>query len=491
LFPRRGSSADAPAANPEAGDPVAVAPPFDVVVVGAGVLGAAVSSRLSATTARVALVEAENDVAEHASKGNAGVAVSYYGPPGTQQASLITASNPGWEQLCARLDVPYRRIGGLMVALSADEAARLEETLEEVRACGVRAELLTAKAVRDTEPYVAQTCVSGLLLPDEGVIDPMRLTVAYARLAARNGVEIRLGERVIAIERHGDLTTVVTDQARLQTRFVVNASGVRAGEVSALAGGQQLVSWPRQGQYVVLDRSFGETLSKIVFSTHTAETKGCNVVPTTHGSVLLGPTARDLEEPEDRATDAETIDGILEQARRLVPATAEAHAIKTFAANRPAGDEPHRLRIDANLSWLLHVTDRSAGVSISPAAADLALALLNEAGLDAADRADAAAGLPAVQRLRTAADPTALTAIDPLYGQVVCACEHVSAAEINRALEGPVPAISVDGVRKRTGAAYGRCQGSLCLAGISFLTAMHTGTGPATVRQTARGTVGS
>jgi len=272
---------------------------------------------------------------------------------------------------------------------------------------------------------------------------------------------------------------------------VVNAAGVEADRVSALAGGETLRTWPRKGQYVVLDRAFGEKLTKIVFSTHTPQTKGSNVVPTTHGSVLLGPTARDIEDRDDRATDSETVAWILENARRLVPATADAYVMKTFAANRPAGDEPHRLRTDARQPRLLHVTDRSAGVSISPAAAELALTLLQSAGLDARDRDGALDTLPPVPRLRTSPDPAALAAADPLYGQVVCACEHVTAAEISAALAGPVAATSVDGVRKRTGAAYGRCQGSLCLAGISFLTAMSTGKGPASVSQTARGTVGS
>ena len=470
---------------------VAGQPQFDVVIAGGGVLGAAVAARLSRTSARVALVEAEADLAEGASKGNAGVAVSYYGAPGTQQTQLINASNPGWETLTGRLDVPFRRLGGLMVALDADEEQRLQETLEEVHACGVRAELLTARQVRDTEPLVSGHAVAGLLLPDEGVIDPMRLTIAFARLAAANGVRIRLGERVLGIEHDGELSSVITSRGRLETRFVVNAAGVEADRVSALAGGETLRTWPRKGQYVVLDRAFGEKLTKIVFSTHTPQTKGSNVVPTTHGSVLLGPTALDIEDRDDRATDSETVAWILENARRLVPATADAYVMKTFAANRPAGDEAHRLRTDARQPRLLHVTDRSAGVSISPAAAELALTLLRAAGLDASDRDGVLDALPRVPRLRTSADPVALTDVDPLYGQVVCACEHVTAAEIRAALAGPVAATSADGVRKRTGAAYGRCQGSLCLAGISFLTAMSTGTGPASVRQTARGTVGS
>jgi len=464
----------------------------DVAVIGGGVLGTAVAARLSRTTASVCLLEAENDVCEGASKGNAGVAVAYYGPPGTQETALINASSPHWEELCARLSVPYRRTGAVMVALDDDEAVRLEHTHEEIRACGSRAERLTPRQVREAEPLVTDRCVAGLLMPDEGVIDPMALTAAYASLAAVNGAAIRLGSPVTEVTATADgRLRVTTGTATVTARFVINAAGVSAGHISRLAGGEPLDYWPRKGQYAVLDRAFAQRLSRIVFSTHTAATKGVNVVPTTHGSALLGPTATDHRDPGDTSTDPETIESVIRSAARLVPAITAGYVIKYFAANRPASDEQHRLRFDTRVPGLLHCTNRSAGVSISPAAADYVLELLTAAGLDASPCRGAADSLPPAPRLRTAADPGQLIRHDPLFGQVVCACEHVSAAEINRALQGPVPAVSVDGVRKRTGAAYGRCQGSLCMAGISFMTAMHTGAGPATVRQTARGTVGS
>lgn len=465
---------------------------YDVAVVGGGVLGTAVAARLGRTTARVCLIEAETDVAEGASKGNAGVAVSYYGPPGTYETQLINESNPLWEDLCRRLDVPYRRIGAVMVALTEEEAARLDHTLEEIHECGVAARLLTAAEVREIEPLVTPDCVAGLAMPDEGIIDPMKLTVAYAQLAEVNGVQLRFGEPVVGIDHDpAGFSVLTTPKGQIRARFVVNAAGVQASTISALAGGMSFRSWPRKGQYVVMDRAFGEKLSAIVFSTHGADTKGTNVVPTTHGSALLGPTAENLIDPDDKATDGPTIAHVLELARRLVPSAAESFAIKTFAANRPAGDEQFRLQIDPEVPNLLHLTDRSAGVSISPAAADHALRLLTEAGLGVSERSDAINELVTVPRLRTAKDPERLTELDPLYGQVVCVCEHVSAAEIAKAVSGPVPARSVDGVRKRTCASYGRCQGSLCLAGITFLTGMGAGTGPATTLQTTRGSVGS
>jgi glycerol-3-phosphate dehydrogenase len=464
----------------------------DVAVVGGGVLGAAIAARVAATTASVCLLEAETDVAEGASKGNAGVAVAYYGPPGTDEAALIEASFPGWEELTGRLSVPYRRLGAVMVALDDEQAAALEHTRDEVRACGARAEMLTPARTRDLEPLVTARCVAGLSMPDEGAIDPMALTVAYAQLAAVNGAAIRLASPVTALRAEDDGRLVLTTPAaRIRARFVVNAAGLAAGRVSRLAGGEELSYWPRKGQYAVLDRAFASSLARIVFSTHSATTKGINVVPTTHGSALLGPTALDAGDAGDKATDRDTIEHVIASATALVPSIRPEYVIKYFAANRPASDEQHRLRFDAKVPNLLHCTNRSAGVSLSPAAAGRVLELLLGAGLDARQRTDAVDVLPPAPRLRATAEPAALIAKNPQFGQVVCACEHVSAAEINRALDGPVPATSIDGVRKRTGAMYGRCQGSLCSAGIAFLTALHTGTGPATVRQTARGALGS
>ena len=464
----------------------------DVVVIGGGVLGTAVAARLAATTASVCLLEAETDVCEGASKGNAGVAVSYYGPPGTLETELINQSNPGWEELCERLEVPYSRLGGIMVALDDHEAEVLEHTLQELAEAGVRGELWTAEQVREAEPLITDRCVAGLWMPDEGVIDPLALTAAFANLAATNGASVRLGARVTDIDQLDDGTSLVhSSRGTVRARFVVNAAGVGAGTISELAGGETFRYWPRKGQYGVLDRAFAQQLHHIVFCTHSPTTKGINVVPTAHGSALIGPTALDLTDPEDKDTDIQTSASVIDNAARLVPGVRPELVMKFFAANRPASDEQHRLRFDVKVPNLLHCTDRSAGVSLSPAAANYAYGLLRDAGLDADDRPDAVSVLPRAPRLRTVADPTELVREDPLYGQVVCACEHVTAAEINRALTCPVPATSVDGVRKRTGATYGRCQGSLCTAGITFLTALHTGTGPAEVRQTARGTVGS
>lgn len=465
---------------------------FDVVVVGGGVVGTAIAARLSQTTARVCLVERDGDVADEASKGNAGIASSYYAEPGTLQARLISATYRRWEETCARLDVPYRRMGGLITALSEEEAAQLPPKLEEALGCGVNAEIISAERARSLEPLISDACEAALWLPDEGIIDPMRLTWALAELAVRNGTSIRLSSPVIGFDRDGtSLGTVRTPTDVLATRFVVNASGLALGMISDLAGGESLAMWPRKGQYWLLDRAFGERLSHIVFATPLPDTKGIHVVPTTNGTALLGPSAEDNDRPDDKETDGATLDYIFERAKRLVPSVSLEFAIKTFAAIRPASDEKIHVRRDPLVGNLVHAGNRSTGVSSSLGIADMVLELLQDAGLDVASRPEALISIPAVPRLRDHPAPETLTDLDPRYGQVVCVCEQVSAAEIAAALEAKVPARSIDGVRKRTRATGGSCQGAVCMAGVAFMCSLRTGAAPDEVLMVGNGRIGA
>jgi glycerol-3-phosphate dehydrogenase len=276
----------------------------------------------------------------------------------------------------------------------------------------------------------------------------------------------------------------------VDARFVVNASGVRLGAVSALAGGDAFRMWPRKGEYWVLDREFGARLQRIVFAAPSKESKGLHVIPTPDGTALLGPSADEIESPEDKTTHEEVLASVFERARRLVPSVSLDYAIKSYAANRPASDDKVIARVDAGVRNMIHVANRSSGVGASPGTADYILALLREAGLDAGERPGAADSIPSVPRLHAHPNPSVLTAVDPRYGQVVCVCEQVSAAEIAAALSSPVPAHSIDGIRKRTRATYGRCQGAICAAGVAFMCSLATGDPPERVQAVDHGFLG-
>jgi glycerol-3-phosphate dehydrogenase len=465
---------------------------YDVVVVGGGVLGTAVAARLASTTARVALIEARGDIAAGASKGNAGIVTAYYAPVGTLEAQLLLDSIHRWEDLCERLDVPFWRCGVLTVALDDEQEAALEPLAAKQREAGLDPVLLTGAQAREMEPLLTPRAQAALLLREEGIIDPFRLTCGYAELAAANGADVRVGHPVTGVDHEDDATlTVRTPRATLRTRFLVNAAGLGSNAVSTLAGGEHFHDWPRKGQYWVLDRSFGSQLRTVVVPVPGRTTRGVQVVPTTNGSALLGPDACDHDDPFDVSVDSEALAQLVAQTSELIPSLTTDLAIKTYAANRPASDEPVRVRPDARLPRIIHAFNRSTGVSCSPATADLVVELLNEAGLDCEERPSAKDRLPAVPRLLFAEDPERLGRIDPRYRQVVCACEQVTAAEIAAAVGARVPARSIEGVRMRTRATGGRCQGAYCLAGVTLACALASGAAPAAVGQGPReGTIG-
>jgi glycerol-3-phosphate dehydrogenase len=455
---------------------------YDVVIVGGGVVGCAIAWRLSFTTASVALIEAAHDVGEGASKGNTGIATSGADcVPDTLEAELVTRSSPGWEGLCRSLDTPWRRMGTVAVAVTEEEERGLEHVRDQARRNGCEAELVSGEAVRSLEPLVTASARAAVHIPQDGIIDSLRLTVGYAELAARNGVDVLTSARVTGFDRaDGRIAGVRTVRGRIEAGYVVNAAGVEAGRVSALAGGDEFRMWPRQGQYWLLDRELGRRFSKIVGGVPTPVTRGVYCVPTTNTSLLLGPTAVDTDYPGSRAVDAPTLDGVFAAAERLVPTVRRDLAIKTFAANRPAADPVYRIEGDSGVANLVHAAGiRSTGVSSSPAMAERVHDLLAAAGAPVLDDDPSAVdALEPVPRLLGHADPAGLVAADSRYGQVVCACEQVTAAEIAAACAMHVPPRSLDALRKRTRATGGRCQGTVCLAGVSFLFSVHTGMRP-------------
>jgi len=454
---------------------------FDVVIVGGGVVGASVAARLSSTTAKVCLLEAAGDLAEGASKGNGGVAdTGFDATPGTLEAEMIVASSHRWESLCARLDVPFRRIGALVVANTEHDLMRVRELHEAADTNGVRTEVISNRRACEMEPLLNPKCLGALWVPDEGIIDPMRLTIGYAELAARNGVEIRMRSPAIGFDLEGQRVHAVhTPGGTVRARYVVNAAGLFADTVGALAGADPCRMWPRRGQYWVLDRSFGSRLNHVIAPIPKPEARGVFVVPTTNGSALVGPTAEDREDRFDKSTDGQTVDALFARAQELIPSVSTDYAIKSFAALRPASDDVYRLRVDSQIGNLVHATGiRSTGVSSSPAVGDRVFELLQGAGLEAGERASALTTVPPTAHFGLEPDPTMLALLDPAYGQIVCACEQVSAAEIAAALRMRVPARSIAGVRKRTRATGGRCQGSVCMAGVAFMCSLELGVPP-------------
>jgi glycerol-3-phosphate dehydrogenase len=447
----------------------------DVLIVGAGVVGCSVAARLSLDRVEVMVIERHHDVAEETSKSNTGVADSGWEcTPGCLEAELVTQSSPQWEEVAERFDVPFRRCGGLCIARSEEEMRELDTVVAAAVANGVRTERLSREQLLHVAPYVTPDALGAVHVPDEGIIDSVRLTLGYAELAARNGVRFFFNHPLVsATNQRGRVTAVHTPSLVIRPRFIVNAAGLGADMVSRLLGGEDFVVWPRRGEYLLADREVGRRITKIVTRPPSEHTRGIMVVPSTHGSVLLGPTADDDEDKTDRSTHQDVLDRVLAESRQLVPDIPAQAFIKSFAGLRPASERTYRVEQSGQMSNLIQACAiRSTGVSSSPAMGEYVRGLLVHAGLNAEPRGRAVHALSRLPRLADGFDCAEL-ASNPLGRTVVCACEKVTALEIHNAMQGKVPAASISAIAKRTRATWGRCQGSACLSGVSFIASQY------------------
>ncbi|BCI53708.1 MULTISPECIES: NAD(P)/FAD-dependent oxidoreductase [Mycobacteriaceae] len=452
----------------------------DVLIIGAGVVGTSIARELSLLDIDVAVVERWHDVGEETSKANSGVAnCGWSAAPGSLEAQLILASAPQWEKIAEDLGVAFRRVGITMLALTEDEVKELPKWAERAQKNGVDAHLLTGDEVSQEAPHASTKTLAGLHIPDEGVVDSVRLSVAYAEQAALNGVRFYFSEPVKSAKNDdGRVLSVETSRRTFRPRFVVNAAGLGADQVSRALGGEEFTVTPRRGQWALLDREFGAQVPGMLTGVPGKLGHGPMVLPTAHGSVLLGPTAEDQDDKLDRSTDEDGLDAVLRRCMDMMPSIDLSYVTKRFAGVRANSDPTYRIGWSESAENLLQVAGiRSTGVSASPGIGPYVTTLLWERGLSTHAAPNPVRTLSYSSPLWQDLD-CARAAADPLGRTVICACEKVTAADIHQALSSPLPATSIAGVARRTHATWGRCQGSACLSGVSFITSLYTGHEP-------------
>jgi glycerol-3-phosphate dehydrogenase len=430
----------------------------DVAIVGAGVVGCSIAARLSAARLTVCVLDRCHDVCEETSKATSAITDSgWESHPGSLEAQLLKASNPRWEEIAERLDVPFRRAGTQLIARSREQLRHLDQALGHAHLNRVAARRLDAAELRALCPYLASDVLAGVEVPADGVVDPIRLTLAYAELAARNGARFAFRAPVIAARATGKrIVEIYTPAMTVRPRFVVNAAGLGADAVSRALGAEEFVVWPRRGQYLVVDREVGREVERVVAQPPSEMGGGVMVIPTPSGALLLGPTAEEGREKEDRSTHSEVLADVFRDCQAMVPSLRREHVIASFCGLRAASDRTYRIELSERRSNVVQACGiRSTGVASAPAVADLVRELLLDAGLGWTPRPDALERLPR----RVAAAP-------PGPEEIVCACERVSADAIRNALGGPLPARSVAAIAKRTRATVGRCQGNECLPAV-------------------------
>lgn len=439
----------------------------DVVVIGGGIVGTAVLRELSKYDLKCVLVEKEPDLAIGTTKANSAILhAGFDAPTGSLKAITNVRGNQLYHELEDELDLDIKWTGSMVAATTDEEMQTLQELLERGIANGVEGlKILSREEVLQKEKNL--TTVKGALwAPSAGVCWPFGAALAFAKCAVQNGAEVIRDCKVMGfIKENGKIIGVETDKGVIKTQYVVNAAGVYADEIARLAGDESFTITPRKGEYILFDKTACSSLVfGVVFPTPTKKSKGILVCTTTHGNTFIGPNAQEVDCKEDHAVTAEGMNEIMNSARKLIPNLPMGAAITEFSGLRAVSSTGDFIIGASAVQGLYNAAGmQSPGLTAAPAVAEMiAEAIVKESG--AAKKADFKAALPkkpVFNRLNW--DKQAeLIKENNLYGRVICRCETITEAEIVEAIHEPCGARTVDGVKRRTRAGMGRCQGGFC-----------------------------
>jgi glycerol-3-phosphate dehydrogenase len=461
---------DAPAGPlPTAPQPGA-AETFDVTVIGAGVVGCAVARRLTLEGARVLVVEKAADILDGASKGNSGLLhTGFDAPPGSLEQRCVAAGHREYLEIREALNLPLMPTGALVLAWNDEEEARLPELMAQARANGIDdVALLSRQEILAREPELSPRLKAGFLVPREAVIDPWSAPHAYLLQALANGAACRRGCEVLGGSFDGTTWRLETSTGAITSRAVVNCAGLYGDIVEyRLLGAAGFTIRPRKGQFVVFDKAAARLAGAILLPVPTARTKGIVVCRTAYGNLLVGPTAEDQDSRSDATTDREILQQLRAKGIEMLPALAQVPVTAAYAGLRPASEiKDYRLQADPQRHYVAVGGIRSTGLSSALGLAREVQSLL--AGFGAAHTPLRDPALSQIGAISEAAPRAWATAGN---GGIVCHCELVTRREIEAALDGPLAAQSLAGLKRRTRVTMGRCQGFYCLGALASLTA--------------------
>ncbi len=441
---------------------------YDVVVIGAGVTGALIARELSRYDLKVALLEKNNDAATETSKANSAIVhAGYDAKEGTLKARLNVHGAKMMGSLCEDLSVPYRNIGSLVLAFNEEEMETLHTLLERGQKNGVpKLEIISQERLHEMEPNVSKRARGALWAPTASIVCPYELTIAAVENAVVNGVEFFRNCEVERIVSQKDSFSIGTPQGTFSASYIVNAAGVHADEVAEMIGDRSFRITPRRGEYLVMDKNMGSLVSHVIFQCPTKMGKGVLVSPTVDGNLLAGPNAVDVEDKYDTSTTVKGLQDVQEYVRYSIPTMKMNDVITSFAGLRAHGDQGDFIIGPSEYnSRFIHVAGiESPGLTASPATAEFVVEILKKQGLALQERPEFTPVRKGPVRFHqlTRTQQRELIAKDPAYGHIVCRCETVTEGEIRDAIRAPAGARDVDGVKRRTRAGMGRCQGGFC-----------------------------
>jgi glycerol-3-phosphate dehydrogenase len=449
----------------------------DVIIIGGGVCGCSLLYELSRYKIKTLLLEKENDVADGTSKANTAIVhAGYDPPPGTAMARYNVEGNALIEQLCADLDVMYKKIGSLVVGFDETDRKAIENLYikgNKNAVPGLR--IVESEELFKMEPALSRDIVCALYAPTAAIIAPWEFAIANAECAVQGGAKVEFNAEVTGIKRGDGHFVVDTTKGEHRARFVVNAAGVNSDMISEMAEEKFFAIQPKRGEYYILDTTEAGLVNMVVFPCPSKLGKGVVVAPTVHGNIIVGPDSADCGREATENTAA-GLEYVAKNALRCVPSVNLRASIRNFSGIRAdAGLEDFIVGESEHTPGFFNIAGiKSPGLTASPAIAKDVAGMLLGKGLDSTSNPDFVAKRK-VTRFKLLNDDEKKEAIkkNPLYGSIVCRCETVTEGEIVDALNRVLPPRSLDAVKRRCATGMGRCQGGFCGPRVMALIAKH------------------
>lgn len=454
---------------------------YDIIIIGGGVIGSAIARELTRYQLSVAVLEKESDVCTQTSGRNTGMLhAGFLYKPGSLKARYSVEGNAEFDQVAKELDVPFKRTGKLIVGFTDEHRQRLEYFIERGKINGVPGmEMIDRERMDDIDPSAGGNFA--IYCPSSGILDPFLYTIALAENAVQNGAEYHLDTKVTGYERLDGGSHLLRTEGKgdFVCRYVINSAGLQSAEVSEMLGIPGYVIQPVKGEYFVLDKKAGKYASIPVYPAPTPRnTFDTHATPTVDGNVLVGPNSIDVDDGEDYSVSQHGMDGLQETGEKMFKHMSREFYIRTFAGARPKRVDPATGEVQ---DFLIERRDEVPGiinlVGIESPGLTSALPIARHVVslLEETERLRENLDFDPVRRGITRfhdagrAEQARLIEENPDYGEIICRCETVTRAEIVAAIHNPLGVHTVNGIKVRTRASMGRCQGGYCETRITSL----------------------
>ncbi|MDF1494141.1 NAD(P)/FAD-dependent oxidoreductase [Caproiciproducens sp. CPB-2] len=468
---------------------------YDVLIVGCGVVGAAMAYELSRYDLSVCVCERSNDVANGVTKANSAILHAGFDcPVGSLEARLNVEGVRLAKEICEKLDVERREIPSFVIAFNERERKELDALYERGIANGVPGvRIVGPEEALALEPGLNPKLIAALYAPSSAIINPWEYAIAMAETAVTNGAEVRLCSPVTAIEKVPEGHFKVTAGTDVyEAKYVVNAGGAFSADVYRLVGGNDLKQTNFCGQYYVLDKNQGKLINSVIFPCPDEHGfKGVLVAPTVHGNLIVGPDSYVVENGDCVATVSPLLEELQEHGHRSVPGIDFRQIIHEYAGVRPNTQIPdfviEESRICPHFINLAGI--KSPGLSSAPAIAKEGAKLLEGCGLVLNEKKNFIDKRKRIKfRELSREEQEKIISQNPLYGRVICRCETVTEGEIVEAIHRPIQPRTIDAIKRRCNAGMGRCQGGFCGPRVHEILARELNVSPMDILMDEQGT---